>query len=381
MRVLTLGLALGMAGAIKYTAVLFAGPLWLLIALSPGLRRLPTSQRLAEALGSGLLALLLVSPWMLRAWSQGGHPLAPWFAPLMAGEQGWLNLYGVGQEPLQILWAIHGLFTHGQEQSTTFFQARFSLLPLVFLPMAALVSFRKNTSWMLRIGTASSYLGLFFWAATHQRGSFVLAGWPLIALCCGLTWGQMEARIRMQGGVRMARAFTLLWIIPTYLVSSAALLRDASTVLPALVDGEAREEFRRTRHPEYDAALEVRRRTAGDSRVALVWTHAAWWVGRDVLFAGADDFPYTRRVLSSEMGLGPAASLTRLCRIWSVEGVLIGHPPFDRERFGLGPEDFDRHYREPVETLQAWAKSRGAARPDRAALSAPLVLLLPPGGD
>lgn len=349
-RPLAVGLALGVAGAVKYTAAFFAAPLWLVWSRRRGW---------AAALSSALAAWALLVPWLLRSWRQGGHPLAPFFSPLLADAGHIGPGYGPGHAPLQILEGAATVFLLAQEGDGRWFAARFHSLPLLGLPALALVRDRRARELLL-----VCVCGVLGWSALHQRGAYLLAGWPL--LCLGTGWGLAvalrwavgaAARVVPAGprfaGPLAARIAAIGLAGATAAHGAGPVLRDSPAWLPAAAGLVERDAWRRQRAPEFAAVQRANSRVAPGQRVAILWGHGALWADADTILTGADHQPYCRAVLGPAEGLGQR--LDALLNEMDVGAVVLGPPPLHRARHAVDDEGWQVRFAAPAHALEAWA--------------------------
>ncbi len=250
------GVFAGACLSIKYTGgvtllILGAVLLWSLVR-----RRVSVRHALLGGLVAGGLALLVAAPWYIKNAIVAGNPIYP----LVWGGREWNDiatrwLLGIGQRMSTLdLLAVPWTLTVLGMQGTVAYDATFSPLFLVLLPLLIIVPRRARGLGALLMAAAVGYL---FWVLSSAAayGTFVLQGRlllpifaPLSLLCAysldGLsTWDRPS--FSLQRVLKIITALTL-----SLGLLSQALLTISHNPWPYLVGFQSRADYLESHIPQ-----------------------------------------------------------------------------------------------------------------------------------
>lgn len=207
-------IALGLAFGCKYHAAFWIGPFSLILLWDALIRRNMALRHFASLLARyALIVVLLLLPWLVRAWAYTGNPIFPvansifrsplFPASMAAAARAMYANEGVGTafpELLKLPWTV--TFHPGPFRGT---------LGVLFLPGVVLALARARTR-QLRYGLIAVALYFMAWALTAQEIRYLL---PLLPLLCVLTAagflgeGQRSAKPAVPGQTAPAPALAM----------------------------------------------------------------------------------------------------------------------------------------------------------------------------
>jgi hypothetical protein len=273
------GIFAGASLSIKYTGgvtllILGAVLLWSLLR-----RRVTIRIALRGGLVVGGLALAVAAPWYVKNAIVAGNPIYP----LVWGGQEWNHidtrwLLGIGQKMslldlLLVPWTLTVLGTQG----TVAYDATFSPLFLVLLPLLLLVPRRARGLGELLLAAAIGYL-VWIVSSAAAYGTFVLQGRlllpifaPLSLLCAysldGMsTWDRPSFSLQ-----RVLKIITGLTLVLG--LFSQILLTISLNPWPYLVGYQSRDSYLENQIPQrlHQTFRYLNENLASDDKVLLVW--------------------------------------------------------------------------------------------------------------
>ena len=327
-----MALAGGAALAIKYTAAAALAGCWL-VARGP----------LSRRLGAGLFALALVAPWWAYNAAQGLHPLFPF-----AGWPGdlpfqYLDRYGAGRAPIDLVLLPWNAVMTGELHSNRFL-GRLNPLWLV-AGVAALVALGRPGARRVTAAAAIAWLG---WMMGPHWLRYLLPGLPLLALAGGD--GLARATPSRPG---LARTGWLMGLIACLVAGLPAnlgpLYTGAADRMPAAFGQQDRDDFYRERYAPWPAVAWANAHLPEDARVALLFDWSSYLVERPVVLGSVEDHTPVRHYLSAHGD----RSLDEL-QAAGVTHVLVRRTRFLRKLYPfLSEEALQRDFDAPVDALDA----------------------------
>lgn len=273
------GLALGAALAIKYTAVGAALGVGVLAVWrrwgDPGLPR--------AAGTAAALAVAVVAPWPVRNALAGLHPLFPYAGWPDAGfGYVWTEKYGLGHGPLALLRAPWDLVVNARTDGFQGYLGRVHPLWLVALPPAA---WRAVWDRRARAIALAGVVAFVAWFGGMQWVRHLIPAAPLFALAVGVTAARLPPR--WLGAAAIAWALTL----PPQAVD---LVRRAADGLPVLTGATSTADWREARVAAAAAAAWVNTNTPPDAKVALLFAGEVALVDRPTVLGSVEDHTPSR---------------------------------------------------------------------------------------
>lgn len=270
-------LALGLAMAIKPTAVFVAGPLALVLAAGAYRRRAPW--RVAVRGGAALAgAAALASPWYVRNWARTGNPVYPFAVDLLGGAAaGWDAERARLYEAFFGLWggADRGIVEQALAPIRVALVARLEdparydgvlgVAMLAGLPLVLWAIWRRRLDAEVLIAGGLSAATFVAWLHASQQLRYLLPavpGWTLasVAAAAALTGAHGGARLvrgAMGGAALAGLAVTFAWF------AEADPLR-------AALGGEPRATYLARRLDHYSHYQVVNRDLGPGARVWLI---------------------------------------------------------------------------------------------------------------
>ncbi len=268
-----LALFAGAALATKYTAAGAVTAIYLLALWRGfGLRRV--------AVATGL-ALAWVAPWWLRNVADGLHPLFPYagWAHFDGFVFLYLEKYGAGREPMDLVAAAWRAFTEASPRSYSFL-GRLNPVFLVCVPAAGVAALRGRATF--------AWLVVPIWLAwllgPHSL-RYLLPGLPVLALAA--TEGVAELP-------RLGRVAVLaVWVagLPSNVGPWLDTVGDRAAVA---LGTEDRDDFLARNVYGWEALAWVRDQAPSDAKVALLYTWGRYYVGRPWVLGSVEDHTPTR---------------------------------------------------------------------------------------
>jgi len=288
----TLPLLAGLALSIKYTAAGAIAGIWLAA-------RLPWRVRV----WTGFAALAVVSPWWLRNVAEGLHPLFPF-----AGWSGdfsfqYLEKYGFGRTPLDLLLLPFRAIMQADIDS---FQLLGRISPgfAALLPAAALAAWKTPTArrlWL--VGGAV----LAMWALGPHWLRYLLPGLPVLALAAAAGIPQMP---------RAARAAAVVVVIAGLPANWGPLLSHLSERLPAATGQESRDDYLTRTTETWPALRWANAHLPEDAEVAILYAWTGYLLDRPYVLSSVEDHIPVRHWLlthrEESLGALRAAGVTHL---------------------------------------------------------------------
>lgn len=265
---LTAGLALGMktlalgGAAVLGLLLLWHGRAW-------GWRPL-----LRQALVFGGVSLLVASPWYLKNLLWTGNP----FYPLAFGGPGWptqrlawlmtyLQSFGVGQGPLDLLLLPWNLYAHHDRFATFFWSTE---APSLLFPLAFFYLLSRRVDRRLDGVALFALLRFIIWAAGSQQARFLLPAFPALSLLVAHVLARLAdlpalPRIGQVVGLALIGGTVLTTLF--YAFAAAA----QTGPLSVIVGAESKDSFlRRTVH-DYAAMRFIQEELPPTARVLMLW--------------------------------------------------------------------------------------------------------------
>jgi hypothetical protein len=352
---------LGLLGAggllAKFTAPVFLAPFWLLL----GWRLLATAPSPARArawarlLGSALLPLLAVSPWLVRNHGLFGHPLFPLMglhppADLVgAFPFNFSDHYGGGDGLQALLRAPWELFAWGQEFDRRLFLGRLNPWPLVGA-VGGIVLLARPAGRRLLVPVAA---GFVLWALALRRVAYLLPLWPLIAAATAASLGTVVRD-------RRAGAAGLLVMASVAAVEAAPALHRQIDDAEVATGTVAPDVYAQARTVEALPLSWLRARVEGDDAVAFLFAWSAWELPNRSLYLGAEECTPLRLAL---LEAGTADAFADHLRAEGVRWIVQRELPFFRDGFpGLTDEQFEQAFARPLAIADEAVERHGTLR-------------------
>lgn len=322
-----IGFACGFAGGLKYTAV--AIPIALAISLIWESRRdglMPIIRRLAVI---GILAGLLVVPWLVENWLTVGNPVYPFFFNhgLYWDEwrAWWYDRPGTGllaTSPWRLLFVPIEATVAGTEGSN-FYEATigpFILTALFFVPLV----WRKFTSserrWLLHLGLFF-LINYFLWlngvarTALLLRARFLFFAFGIAAVTGGAALARLATLTRPQLDVGwMVRTFTNITLAGLLFAYSLSFLQ--VNPLPAVVGLESASDYRGRQLGVYEPVMQRLNELPPGSRIVFLWETRSYACVKTIV---CDPDPILDRFLHLTQYKGYQAA--EIMAQWQAEGV------------------------------------------------------------
>ena len=319
-----LAVLLGLAFSIKYTAAGAAAGV-LLIARMP----LPVK----VIVGAGSLAV--VSPWWLVNLAEGLHPLFPF-----AGWSGdlsfeYLEKYGFGRSPVEML-LLPWRAVMSAEINSFRLLGRISPLLLAMLPAALWSARRESVPRRLLL---ASGVALCLWALGPHWLRYLLPALPMIALTCAAGVGMLSGRARM----------ALLAVAVAGLPANLGpLVERLSDRLPAATGVEPGSEYLTRAEDTWPAMAWANDHLPEDARVALLYTWTGYLLQRDYVLGSVEDHIPVRHWLLTH----GESSLDDL-QLAGVTHLIVGRIGFLHKTYPfLSDEAFQEGFIEPLALLE-----------------------------
>jgi hypothetical protein len=272
-------LFIGLAMATKYTAATWLGLLALLLIYHAWRHHhQPIGWIVARTAGFGVVAGLLVAPWLVKNWFVTGNPIYPF---LFGGigwnptREAWLTWpgHGYSQNPLDYL-ALPWLATVLGTSGTPAFDATIGPLLLCLVP---LVFFFRGRPRAVNYGLALAGGQLVYLAITMYRYIYlaetrlILPAFPLLCLAAAFALYRLPAWNR--------RSFRLSWVVGVVvtlvlvvnLVTEARAFLAVRPVAP-LLGLESRRDYLARRLGSYSEAMRyVNDQRPAPARLLFLW--------------------------------------------------------------------------------------------------------------
>jgi hypothetical protein len=320
-----LALLLGLALSIKYTAAGAAGGVILIAAMS-------WSSRVLVGVG----ALAVVAPWWLVNLAHGLHPLFPF-----AGWSGdlsfeYLEKYGFGRQPLDLLLLpLRAVFS--AEPTSFRLLGRISPLLLAMLP-ATLWHARRHPATR-RLLLASAVAGVM-WAAGPHWLRYLLPALPMIALAAAAGVGALSER---------GRGALLVCLLAGLPANLGPLLPRLADRLPAATGRETTAAYYDRVEDTWPAMSWASENLPEDARVALLYTWTGYLLRRDYVLGSVEDHIPVRHWLLTH-GHDSLAAL----RQEGVTHLIVGRIGFLHKTYSFMPKPaFQEAFLEPLAMLEA----------------------------
>lgn len=311
----------GLALSLKYTAAGAIAGVWLAARLPWPARAWTTAA-----------ALAVVSPWWLINLREGLHPLFPF-----AGWSGdvsfqYLEKYGYGRSPLDLLLLPFRAVMRADIDS---FQLLGRLSPgfAALLPAALARTWTDRTCRRLWLASAAV---LVMWAAGPHWLRYLLPGLPILALALGA--GSTHTP-------RLALAAVLVVGLPA---NWGPLLPQLADRLPAATGQEPRDDYLARKAPSWPAIRWANAHLPEDARVAILYAWSGYLLQRPYVLSSVEDHIPVRHWLLTHGD----QSIDRL-RAVGVSHLIVGSSlPIRRVYPFLSDEDFAQGFVRPSEILE-----------------------------
>jgi hypothetical protein len=319
-----LPLLAGLALSLKYTAAGAITGAWLVA-------RLPWSTRIA----TGLAALAIVSPWWLINLGSGLHPLFPFTGWSGDVSFQYLEKYGYGRSPQDLLLLPYRAIMRADIDS---FQLLGRLSPgfAALLPAALLSAWRHDAARRL---WGVSVAVLLLWALGPHWLRYLLPGLPILALA--LAAGISETP-------RAARVALALVIVAGLPANWGPLLEHAADRLPAATGQESRDAYLERKEETWPALRWANAHLPADAEVAILYAWTGYLLERPYVLSSVEDhIPVRHWILTHG-----ERSLDAL-REAGVSHLVVGRTlPIRRVYPFLSKEEFERGFAEPSHILE-----------------------------
>ena len=353
---LALGLLGGAAAGVKYTAILWVAPLWIVVLSRPA----SLHRRLARLAGLGAPAVLFVLPFIFRSYRMHGLPFFPFFgirAPPGLEEAFRYNFgerYGLGGG-----WAAPGdmvrAFLFAAEGSPGTYYGQLTAWPLLALPGVLWLARRPGP---IRLVAGVGGVVLLLWALLLRRVPYLLPLWPTLA---ALSAAGLLAPLRVWrpgGPPRSSMSLLGLVIVVSAFPGALPNFRQGVAAWRTLV-GTGAPWLEIDRHEA--AALDwIRGTVRSGEAVALPWVDATHDLPCRILWPGAEEHTWTRLMIVQ------AGSVDGLAARMAAEGVryvVTRRSPFRREDHpALDDPTWAAGFQVPDERLRALLDWAGVPR-------------------
>ncbi len=327
------GLFAGFALGTKYTAVL--------VVMLPGLaallvRRPPvaaaggrTPGRLAGALMFGVIAFLVLSPWLVRNAVISGNPVAPYLSgSAEAGSPGIGEEIGrrlpAGAGPLEVL--AHDLAAPWNITMRRLGAGGY--LGPVFLMLLPALPFSRDLPRVVPRAALLAGVGFLAWAFTSQVTRYAFPLLPLIALLAAVAVRRLPRVLTVP-----ALAWSLLYGF--YLFCLLVLTVGSWSV----VSGAESTDAYLSRRVTYYPAMLYLRQTPASSRVLFAGEGRTFYCPREAVAAT----PLERQAIERYGGPGDEPALLASLRADGITHLLVSDPELRRTR-GVTADGFMRRY-------------------------------------
>lgn len=319
-----LPLLAGLALSWKYTSAGAMVGIWLVA-------NLPWRARIT----AGLLALAVVSPWWLINWAGGLHPLFPFAGWPVEMPFQYLEKYGFGRSPLDLMLLPYRAIMHADIHS---FQLLGRLSPAfaAALPVALLMALRHAAARRLGV-VAVVVVGA--WALGPHWLRHLIPGLPIVALALSAGLQVLPRHGLWAVGLCLAMGLPANW---------GPMLPTLADRFPAAMGQETRDDYLTRTEETWPAMRWANDHLPTDARVAILYAWTGYLLDRPIVFSSVEDHIPVRHWLMRHQ----ENSLQAL-RDAGVTHLAVGRTlPIAQVYPFLSPEEFSRDFEEPSKTLE-----------------------------
>lgn len=329
-RAVGLAIAGGAALGAKYTAGGAVAGVFLVA-------RLPVRARFL----AGAAAVAALAPWWVRNALEGLHPLFPFAGwPDLLPFQ-YLEKYGAGREPLDMILLPWNAVMSAEITSFRFL-GRVTPALLALLPAACWAAWRSETARRLLIAAAAI---IAFWATGPHLLRFLLPGLPLLALCAGAGAARLIAAGVPGRAALCAMAMAGVAGVPANL---GPVVGHTGDRINAALGGESRDAFYSRTLPPWPAVRWANRHLPDDAEVAVLFTWHGYLLERRTRLGSVEDHVPVRHWLLQH----GAASVSAL-RAEGISHVLVGRQRFIRKAYPfVSSEELEALFHAPTRSLE-----------------------------
>ncbi len=294
--------------------------------------------RLRLAAGAG--ALGLVAPWWARNALSGEHPLFPFagWPPLLPFQ--YLDKYGAGRGPVDVL-LLPWRAVMSAEITSFRFLGKLTPALLALAPAAAPGWLKAGDARRLAIAALAVAA---FWASGPHLLRYLLPGLPVVALAVG------AGAVALADAGRLGRAalgVVALAGVAGVPANLGPVARSAGERVAAATGQESRATFLARQIGGWEALVWANGHLPADARVAMVFSWHGYLVDRPVVLGSVEDHIPVRHWLLTH-GDDSLAAL----RAAGVSHVVVGRQRFLRKSYPFVDDaDFARLFTDPVELL------------------------------
>lgn len=317
-RWLALGIFVGAALAVKYTAYAVAAafvPIWIYDVVRKRVR-------LSWVVKAVAVALVLVLPWLVKAYVERGNPVFPLLYGVFDGRRftaeqaDRLMAWQLGMGEGRGIWDLL-LLPYRVSVKADVSYREFSGIYLPFLlPLAALAVLRFRRAGRL---LAYGWLYLVAWFFGPQQLRFLGAALPALAVAAAAVvavderWGNWPRRIW-----RSVLIIGLFWVSVPYF---AGAILNATSDYSYLFTRD-RDEFLRVRVGFFAAQNFINKELPADAKILMVFTNHTLYLEREAVY---DSFLEASPLLLAAEKAEDGDELNALARDWGCDYVHVYH--------------------------------------------------------
>ena len=312
------GLLLGTAAAVKLTALGVAAGIW--VCCVSGLR-----QR-AWALLIGCVPLL---PWFLRNAATGDHPLFPYVGWSYSLPFQYLEKYGMGREPLDLLLAfVRAIFQAKIDDYQ--FMGQLSPATALLIPFGLFYLLRRDEDHVRLCGAL--VIAIIWWSFGPH---WIRHMWPFLPLLC--YWGANRSALSV-----VFVAVFCLGFRSNLQPSGQYWWRAARSIVDEPTNLERKNRYM----PSWRAIERLNASECQRSALFFAWEGAR--VDHSYILGSVEDHTPVRHFL-----LRHQSNLTAELAKLGVDCVLVGPPPFRKRSYPfLSREEYHQQFEVPLNALE-----------------------------
>ncbi|HUU00181.1 MAG TPA: hypothetical protein VM425_01930 [Myxococcota bacterium] len=273
--------------------------------------------------------VILLAPWMAKAYLLTGNPLFPLLTnrlgagdlgpPLIADMFAWLRSVGRGRGFGSSFLALWNVFFESRDGVETAFLGKLSPLPLVMFALAWIRWRRKALVNLVGVAALLLFYAWFF--CDPQEDRFLLPALIPFCLLGGLAFDALPQRLnRLSAGV--FSAVILIFVAQTMIYLSPAFHGAKQVSARYLAGGQTAEDYLATRCRPYRSFRYVEKQTGKSEPVALFFENLAYYLDRPNL---SDDFFQASVIISLAHRAGRPEALARLLADMGIEYIVVNH--------------------------------------------------------